>query len=54
MKSKFIKVRCKKCKNEQIIFEKSASKVNCLVCQELISTPTGGKSEIKATQLEVI
>tara|TARA_Y100000310_G_scaffold211572_1_gene212320 strand:+ start:4761 stop:4928 length:168 start_codon:yes stop_codon:yes gene_type:complete len=54
MKSRFIKIRCKKCKNEQIIFENAASKINCLVCQELISTPTGGKSDIKATPLEAI
>ena len=31
-KSKFLKVLCTKCKNEQIIFNKSASKVKCLVC----------------------
>ncbi len=54
MKSRFIKVRCKKCKNEQIIFEKSASKINCLVCEEPLSTSTGGKSNIGASQLEAI
>ncbi|MBT4857924.1 30S ribosomal protein S27e, partial [archaeon] len=29
-KSKFIKVRCPKCKNEQIIFGNSSNIVNCL------------------------
>jgi small subunit ribosomal protein S27e len=54
MKSKFIKVRCKKCKNEQIIFEKSSSEIKCLVCSEVLSKPTGGKGRIDASILEVI
>ena len=52
--SKFIKVRCPKCKNEQIIFGKSASEVKCLVCEKVIAEPTGGKSRIKARVLEVL
>ena len=53
-KSKFIKVRCNKCKNEQIVFGKSSTKVNCLVCGEELLEPTGGKSKIKARVLEVL
>ncbi len=46
MASRFIKVRCKKCKNEQIIFERAASKVVCLVCGQVLAEPTGGLSKI--------
>lgn len=53
-KSKFIKVRCNKCKNEQIVFGKAASNVKCLVCDELLLEPTGGKSKIRARVLEVL
>lgn len=52
--SKFIKVRCPKCKNEQIIFGKTSSVVKCLVCEKVIAEPTGGKSMIKARILEVL
>jgi len=52
--SKFIKVRCNKCKNEQIVFGKSSSKISCLVCNAEISEPVGGKSKIKAKVLEVL
>jgi small subunit ribosomal protein S27e len=52
--SKFIKVRCPKCKNEQIIFGKSASTIKCLVCENEIAEPTGGKTKIKARILEVL
>lgn len=53
-KSKFIKVRCPKCKNEQVTFGKSQNKVNCLVCDKLIIEPTGGKSKVRARILEVL
>jgi len=54
MKSKFIKIRCKKCKNEQIIFEKPSTKISCLVCQEKISEPKGGKIIIKPSSAEIL
>jgi len=53
-KSKFIKVRCPKCKNEQIIFGKSSSTVKCLVCGKVLSEPVGGKARIKSRILEVL
>jgi len=52
--SKFIKIRCPKCKNEQIMFGKSASVVVCLVCGKVLAEPTGGKSKVKARILEVL
>ncbi len=53
-KSKFIKVRCPKCKNEQIIFGKSCTLIKCLVCGKSIAEPTGGKARIKSRILEVL
>ena len=52
--SKFVKVRCPKCKNEQIIFGKCATTVKCLVCEKVLAKPTGGKSTIKVRILEVL
>ena len=52
--SKFVKIRCPKCKNEQITFGKSATEVKCLVCAKILIEPTGGKSKIKARILEVL
>ena len=52
--SKFIKVRCPKCKNEQIIFGKPASVVKCLICNKELIEPTGGKGKVKARILEVL
>ncbi len=53
-KSKFIKVRCAKCKNEQIIYGNASSIVKCLVCNKELVYPTGGKSNISGRVLEVL
>ena len=52
--SKFIKIRCPKCKNEQITFGKSATRVNCLVCGKNLAEPSGGKTKFNARILEVL
>jgi small subunit ribosomal protein S27e len=54
MESKFVKVRCKKCKNEQVIFQKASTPVKCLVCEEILANPKGGKAEICSTVLEIL
>jgi small subunit ribosomal protein S27e len=51
--SKFLKVTCSKCKNEQIIFNKASSRVKCLVCESELSEPTGGKAKIKSKVIQV-
>lgn len=53
-KSKFVKVRCPGCKNEQIVFGNASSSVPCLVCEKELIHPTGGKSKISARVLEVL
>ena len=45
MTGRFLKVKCK-CKNEQVIFGKPSTVVRCLVCQEVLARPTGGKADI--------
>jgi len=52
--SKFIKIRCAKCKNEQIMFGKSSSNITCLVCGKSLGEPSGGKTKVKARILEVL
>jgi len=47
-RSRFVKVKCPDCENEQLIFEKASSTVACVVCSHVLAPPTGGKAEIKA------
>jgi small subunit ribosomal protein S27e len=54
LSSKFIKVRCSKCKNEQIVFGKPATEIQCLVCAKTVAESAGGKGKVKARILEVL
>lgn len=47
-RSKFLRVRCPECGNEQIIFSHPAIVVRCLVCGKVLARPTGGKGIIEA------
>lgn len=52
--SKFLRVACKKCKNEQIIFSKAASEVKCSKCGESMANPGAGNAHIKGKILGVL
>ena len=52
--SKFLKIRCPKCKNEQVTFGKTATMIKCHVCQEPLAEPTGGKTRLLTRALEVL
>ena len=54
MESKFIRLRCPKCKNEQILFEKATTPVVCLVCGNALAEARGGKVKLKARGLETL
>ena len=53
-KSKFLRVKCPKCKNEQIIFNKATTRVRCLACGNILVEPTGGMSKIRARIIKVL
>lgn len=52
--NKFVKVRCPKCKNEQIVFDKATTVVPCLVCGNILAEPSGGKINLKSRVLEAL
>ena len=52
--SKFLKVVCSKCNNEQIIFNKPSTSVKCLVCATELAEPTGGKAKVKSKVQQVM
>ena len=53
-KSRFLRVKCLNCGNQQIIFGCSATDVECLVCGKLLLQSTGGKARILTKILEVL
>lgn len=54
MASKFIKVKCIKCKNEQNIYSKPTTNVKCLVCGSILAKSSSGKAKILTKILEIL
>ena len=52
--SSFLRVKCPKCGNEQLVFSNTVNKVSCNVCGEALAEPTGGKAKIKGEILTVL
>ncbi len=46
-RSRFLRVKCPECGNEQILFSHSVNRVNCNVCGAELAEPSGGKALIK-------
>ncbi len=53
-KSKFFRVQCPECGNEQTIFCSVASVVKCTICGKELAVPTGGKSKILSDKVKEI
>lgn len=52
--SSFLKVKCDKCKNEQVIFNKAATKVKCLVCGKDVADSKGGKAKVLTKKVDAL
>lgn len=46
-RSSFVRVKCLKCGNEQVIFGNAVNKVGCNVCGAELAEASGGKAKIK-------
>ena len=52
-KSRFLKVKCLDCENEQIIFGHATTDVTCLKCGKTLAKPSGGKAKLEPIAREV-
>lgn len=46
-KSKFLRVKCPNCGNEQVVFSHITNIVKCNICSAVLAEPAGGKTTIK-------
>lgn len=52
-RSKFIRVKCPDCGNEQVIFGSASMVVKCNVCDGILAEPTGGKVKIRGDVFDI-
>jgi len=54
VRSRFLKVKCEDCENEQIVFDRGTTIVKCVICGRTLVEPTGGKARINAEIKEIL
>jgi small subunit ribosomal protein S27e len=47
-RTRFLKVKCSGCGNEQIIFSNASKSVKCLACDNVLAESAGGKVRLRA------
>ena len=52
--SNFVRVKCGKCGNEQVIFDRPSLAPYCSVCNEALAEPTGGKAKLKSEVVQTL
>ena len=50
----FVKVRCPDCSNEQVLFWRTDTLVNCQVCGGTLAEPKGGKADLQGELVGVV
>lgn len=51
--SKFLEVKCSECGNEQIIFNKPSTTVECENCATVLCKPSGGLGNVETNIQEI-
>lgn len=46
-RSKFLRVKCSDCGNEQVVFSHTTNSIHCNICGAILAEPAGGKAIIK-------
>ena len=54
MAGSFFRVQCPDCENEQIVFGRASTEVNCAVCGTTLARPTGGDAEFSGEVVETV
>lgn len=53
-KSKYMRVICRKCKSDQMLYNKVATVVKCNKCGAVLAEPSGGEALIHGKVVEVL
>ncbi|GBE55338.1 30S ribosomal protein S27e [archaeon BMS3Bbin15] len=53
-RSRFLKVKCSDCGNEQVMFGSASTRITCQVCGKTLAEPTGGKAKILTKIISVL
>lgn len=53
-RTKFVKVKCPSCGNEQVVFDCATFPVRCLICGTQIVQSTGGRAKLLGGPVKIL
>ena len=53
-RSKFLKVKCPDCGNEQVVFSHATNSIHCNVCGAILAEASGGKTKVKGEIVSIV
>lgn len=53
-RSRFLRIKCPDCGNEQMVFSHATSTIHCNICGATLAEPSGGKAIIKGEVVAVL
>lgn len=53
-RSRFLRVKCPDCGNEQMVFSHATSTIHCNICGATLAVPSGGKAVIKGEVVAIL
>ncbi len=51
MSGKFLRVSCRDCGAESIVFDRASTEIICSVCGSILAIPKGGKAELTGSTI---
>lgn len=49
----YLTVECPGCNNEQIVFSKASTRIDCIECETTLAEPRGGEASLSGDIVEV-
>ncbi|MCS5529911.1 MAG: 30S ribosomal protein S27e [Candidatus Poseidoniales archaeon] len=51
MTGRFLRVNCRDCGNEAIIFERASTSISCSICGATLARPAGGRADLTGSDI---
>ena len=52
MSGRFLRVNCRDCGHEAIIFDRASTSIPCSICGATLARPIGGKADLSGSTIE--
>ncbi len=51
MSGRFLRVNCRDCGHEAIIFDRASTSISCAICGATLASPAGGRADLSGSTI---